>query len=70
MSAARLPGSMLPKSLVESERPRTDERRALQQAARRHRGREPPRLVQLGEQIQVRHARQAVRAERDVHARA
>ena len=69
MSAARLPGSMLPNVVAETERRRAGQRRALEQRARRHRRSDAPRLGKLAEHVQVVNARQAVGAERhlDVH---
>ena len=51
------------------ERAGADQRRALEQPARRHAGREPAHRRQLGEQVQVGDAGQAVGADRDRHAR-
>ena len=65
---ARLPGSIVPKSAPNPSARAPSTRRALEQRARRHRRRQRAHRRQLGEQVQIRRARQAVGADRDAHA--
>ena len=65
--SARLPGVSEPSSSP-SRAPCADQRGALENLRRRHIRRQPPHRLQLGEQVQIVDAGEAVGADRDLHA--
>ena len=54
--------------VFETERASPVDRGAFEKHARRNGGREPPHLRELGKQVQIRNAREAVGANRDAYA--